>query len=206
MPVTWTGMPPATTSRRGVTISVMRIIAGVAGGRPVSAPPAGTRPTTDRVRESVFAILESRLDLEGARVLDLYAGSGSLALEALSRGASHATLVEADARAAAVIRANAEVVGVVPSITVVRRRVEAFLATTATGAVDIVFLDPPYEVDGDVVDGHIASLVGRGWLAPGAVVVVERGVRSPLTHWPADMEAVTDRRYGDTRVEFALLA
>ena len=80
----------------------MRIIAGAAGGRPVTAPPAGTRPTTDRVRESVFAMLEARRDLDGVRVLDLYAGSGALALEAISRGAGHATLVDSDARAVAV--------------------------------------------------------------------------------------------------------
>ncbi|MEH3154213.1 MAG: 16S rRNA (guanine(966)-N(2))-methyltransferase RsmD [Gordonia paraffinivorans] len=185
----------------------MRIIAGTAGGRLVTAPPAGTRPTTDRVRESVFAMLDTRVDLDGTRVLDLYAGSGALALEAVSRGAAHATLVESDARAVSVIRANARVVGAGPDVvTVVRRRVEAFLQTSPTSGFDLVFCDPPYDLPAETVDGHASLLVANGWLAPRATVVVERSARSPATTWPDGLEADGDRRYGDTRVEFALLA
>ncbi|MGZ8180002.1 16S rRNA (guanine(966)-N(2))-methyltransferase RsmD [Williamsia sp. SKLECPSW1] len=185
----------------------MRIIAGVAGGRLIAAPPAGTRPTTDRVRESVFAMLDSRRDLQGATVLDLYAGSGALGLEALSRGARHATLVDADARAVAVIRANASAIGAgADSVTAVRRRVETFLRSSPAVPVDVVFCDPPYDVPADVVDGHMSVLVAGGWLAPEATVVVERSARSPATTWPAGLCTDGDRRYGDTRVEFALLA
>ncbi len=185
----------------------MRIIAGAAGGRPVTAPPAGTRPTTDRVRESVFAMLEARRDLDGVRVLDLYAGSGALALEAISRGAGHATLVDSDARAVAVIRANARSVGVGPGVvTVVRRTVDAFLQAPPTDRFDLVFCDPPYDLPADVVDDHAARLAANGWLAPRATVVVERSTRSPATTWPDGLDADGDRRYGDTRVEFALLA
>ncbi|MBE7159834.1 MAG: 16S rRNA (guanine(966)-N(2))-methyltransferase RsmD [Williamsia herbipolensis] len=185
----------------------MRIIAGVAGGRLVTAPPAGTRPTTDRVRESLFAMLETRMDLDGVRVLDLYAGSGALALEAVSRGAGHATLVDSDAKAVAVIRANARIVGAGPDVvTVVRRRADAFLQAAAGDPFDLVFCDPPYDLPAEVVDGHAARLVENGWLAPRATVVVERSARSPATTWPDGLYGDGDRRYGDTRVEFALLA
>lgn len=182
----------------------MRIIAGAAGGRLITAPPAGTRPTTDRVRESVFAMLDTRVDLEGTRVLDLYGGSGALGLEAASRGAGHVTVVDSDARAVSVVRANARVVGV--EVTVVRRRVEAFLATSPGVPFDLVFCDPPYDVASAVVDDHAARLVAGGWLADSATVVVERSSRSPATTWPPGLAADGERRYGDTRVEFALLA
>jgi 16S rRNA (guanine966-N2)-methyltransferase len=185
----------------------MRIIAGAAGGRLVTAPPAGTRPTTDRVRESLFAMLETRMDLRGARVLDLYAGSGALALEAVSRGAAHATLVDSDAKAVAVIRANARVVDAGPDVvSVVRRRVTAFLQSAPSDRFDLVFCDPPYDLPAETVDGHAAQLVEKGWLAPRATVVVERSARSPATMWPDGLEPDGDRRHGDTRVEFALLA
>ncbi|GAA2068278.1 16S rRNA (guanine(966)-N(2))-methyltransferase RsmD [Williamsia deligens] len=185
----------------------MRIIAGDAGGRPIAAPPAGTRPTTDRVRESVFAMLEARRDLTALRVLDLYAGSGALALEALSRGAGHATVVDSDGRAVATIRANMRAVGVgTDAVTVVRRRVEAFLDASPAEPVDLVFCDPPYDVASAVVDEHMVRLTDAGRLAPDALVVVERSARSPMTTWPTGLVADGDRRYGDTRVEFALLA
>src|SRR5438067_2074266 len=92
------------TVGRGVPMT--RIVAGIAGGRRLRVPPAGTRPTSDRVREALFNMLAARMDFDGVRVLDLYAGSGALGLEALSRGASHALLVESDRKAAAVVRGN----------------------------------------------------------------------------------------------------
>ncbi|MGJ0121560.1 16S rRNA (guanine(966)-N(2))-methyltransferase RsmD [Williamsia sp. MIQD14] len=184
----------------------MRIIAGSARGRPITAPPAGTRPTSDRVRESVFAMLDARIDLEGTRVLDLYAGSGALGLESLSRGAARAVFVESDARAASTIAANAARCGFAGgSFDVRRRRVETMVAAAADDRFDIVFCDPPYDVDARVVEGHLQALAVHGWCAPDALVVVERSARSPQTTWPSAFGAERSRRYGETRVDLAEL-
>jgi 16S rRNA (guanine966-N2)-methyltransferase len=170
----------------------MRIIAGAAKGRPLVAPPGrDTRPTSDRAREGLFSTLASLVEVDGARVLDLYAGSGAVGLEALSRGAASATLVEADVRAAAVIRRNAEAVAL-PGARVVVDRVERFLAA-ARGTYDVVFLDPPYATSDEIVARVLAAV------APvlAGVVVVERASRSPEPAWPAGLEGVRDRRYGE---------
>jgi 16S rRNA (guanine966-N2)-methyltransferase len=170
----------------------LRIVAGAARGRPLAAPTGrDTRPTSDRAREGLFSTLSSLLDLDGARVLDLYAGSGAVGLEALSRGAAGATLVEADVRAAAVIRRNAEAVGL-PGARVVVDRVERFLAGDR-GTYDVVFLDPPYATADDVVARVLGAVAPR--LA--GVVVVERSVRSPEPAWPEGVGRVRERRYGE---------
>ncbi|MGU3294243.1 16S rRNA (guanine(966)-N(2))-methyltransferase RsmD [Williamsia sp. M5A3_1d] len=185
----------------------MRIIAGSARGRPIVAPPAGTRPTSDRVRESVFAMLDARIDLEGTRVLDLYAGSGALGLESLSRGAVRAVFVEADATAAATIASNAARCGFsAAAVDVRRRRVETMVAATADDRFDVIFCDPPYEVDAEVVEGHLQALADNGWCAPGALVVVERSARSAQTTWPSAFTAERSRRYGETRVDLGGVA
>jgi 16S rRNA (guanine966-N2)-methyltransferase len=173
----------------------MRIIAGAARGRPLAAPPGkGTRPTSDRAREGLFSTLESLRGTawDGARVLDLYAGSGAFGLEALSRGAAAAVLVESDVRAAAVIRRNAEAVGV-PGSRVVVDRVERFLASAGGAAFDVVFLDPPYDVTGEIV----ARVLAAAPLADGGLLVVERSARSPEPEWPEGVERVQERRYGE---------
>lgn len=163
-----------------------RIIAGTHRGRQLAVPPgAVTRPTSDRAREGMFSSLQSLLDLEGAAVLNLYAGSGALGLEALSRGAASATLVESDERALAVLRRNTEALGL-PAV-VVGLEVERFLAGTPE-PYDLVLLDPPYELEID-----LAALVP--WAAD--VVVVERRSRGPQLTWPAGLEAVRSRRYGE---------
>jgi len=163
-----------------------RIIAGTHRGRQLAVPPgAVTRPTSDRAREGMFSSLQSLLDLEGAAVLNLYAGSGALGLEALSRGAASATLVESDERALAVLRRNTETLGL-PAV-VVGLEVERFLAGTPD-PYDLVLLDPPYELEID-----LAALVP--WAAD--VVVVERRSRGPQLTWPAGLEAVRSRRYGE---------
>lgn len=163
-----------------------RIIAGTHRGRQLAVPPgAVTRPTSDRAREGMFSSLQSLLDLEGAAVLNLYAGSGALGLEALSRGAASATLVESDERALAVLRRNTETLGL-PAV-VVGLEVERFLAGTPE-PYDLVLLDPPYELEID-----LAALVP--WAAD--VVVVERRSRGPQLTWPAGLEAVRSRRYGE---------
>ena len=165
-------------------------------------PPRGTRPTTDRVREALFNVLAARLDFDGLRVLDLYAGSGALGLEALSRGAGQVLLVDSDARAAAVINRNVATVGL-PGATVRRGTVAAVLAARPGESVDLVLADPPYDVPATELDGMLASLHANGWVAPGAVVVVERGASAPPLNWPPAWTPWPVRRYGDTRVESA---
>lgn len=178
-----------------------RIVAGAAGGRRLAVPPRGTRPTSDRVREAVFNVLASRLDFDGLRVLDLYAGSGALGLEALSRGAASVQFVESDRRAADVIARNIATVGL-DGATVRRAAVATFLAA-GTGPMDLVFADPPYETPTADVDAVLAALDDNGWVAAGGVVVVERPVSAPMLSWPAGWTAWPDRRYGDTRIEGA---
>lgn len=178
-----------------------RIIAGAARGRRLAVPPRGTRPTSDRVREALFNALQSRLDVDDLAVLDLYAGSGALGFEALSRGASRAALVDADAKAVAVINQNARAVGL-PGATAHRRAVRAFLDLPAE-PFDLVFLDPPYDVPAETVDGDLAALTA-GWLAPGAHVVVERSARTPPAAWPEGFDLDLARDYGETRVEIAV--
>ena len=169
-----------------------RVIAGAAKGRRLAVPPRGTRPTSDRAREGLFNTLATLLDLAGARVLDLYAGSGAVGLEALSRGAHAAVLVEADRGAAAIARRNAEGVNL-SGATVIVRPVAAYLAGDPE-PFDLVFADPPYATP---VDDDLAALA-VGWLAAGAVVVVERSARDVPPAWPGGIETLFTRRYGET--------
>ena len=134
-----------------------RIIGGVAGGRRIAVPPRGTRPTTDRVRESLFNIVTARLDLTGLSVLDLYAGSGALGLEALSRGATSALFVESDRRAAAVHRTQHRHARSARG-NAAARAVAAVLAAGATAPVDLVLADPPYDVDAGEVEAVCSPL------------------------------------------------
>ncbi|MBF6173753.1 16S rRNA (guanine(966)-N(2))-methyltransferase RsmD [Nocardia blacklockiae] len=179
-----------------------RIVAGVVGGRRLRVPPAGTRPTSDRVREALFNALAARMDFEGVRVLDLYAGSGALGLEALSRGAGHALLVESDRKAAAVVRGNIADLGVKGAELRVGA-VGSVLAGVPAAPYDLVFSDPPYAVSGEDVAADLVALVGNGWLREEAIVVVERSTRSPETVWPRGFSVRKARRYGETRIETA---
>jgi 16S rRNA (guanine966-N2)-methyltransferase len=181
-----------------------RIIAGAHGGRRLDAPAGGsTRPTSDRVREAFFSTLETMVDLTGARFTDLYAGSGAVGLEALSRGASHTLLVESDAKAARVIRDNIASLRVGPAARLVAGRVGQVLAAGPDGGpYDVVFADPPYAAGDDEVAEVQRALVEHGWLAPDAVVVFERSTRTavrgaPLT-WVDGITADRSRRYGET--------
>jgi 16S rRNA (guanine(966)-N(2))-methyltransferase RsmD len=183
-------------------VCVTRIIGGVAGGRRIAVPPRGTRPTTDRVRESLFNIVTARLDLTGLAVLDLYAGSGALGLEALSRGAASALLVESDQRTAAVIARNIETLGL-PGATLRRGVVAAVLAGGAPSPVDLVLADPPYEVQTAELEAVVAALGAHGWVRKGAVAVVERAAASALLRWPQGWAGWPERVYGDTRLELA---
>ncbi|MCV7345723.1 16S rRNA (guanine(966)-N(2))-methyltransferase RsmD [Mycolicibacterium rhodesiae] len=179
-----------------------RIVGGSAGGRRLDVPPRGTRPTTDRVREALFNVLAARRDFDGLRVLDLYAGSGALGLEALSRGAASALFVESDSRAAAVIKRNVAALGL-PGATVRRGAVAAVLAAGTDVPVDLVLADPPYEVSSADIEAVLTSLGRHGWVAPGTVVVVERATSSAELSWPTGWTAWDNRRYGDTRIEIA---
>jgi 16S rRNA (guanine966-N2)-methyltransferase len=185
---------------------VARVIAGEAGGRRLAVP-AGrdTRPTSDRAREGLFATITSITgSLAGARVLDLYAGSGAVGLEALSRGAGHVLLVESGARAGRVIRQNIEAIGLAGA-EAVTDRVERVLARGPAGdRYDIVFADPPYALTGAQVSGMLTALVDRGWLAPGALVIVERATRSGPVSWPAGIAADRARRYGEATFWYGL--
>jgi 16S rRNA (guanine966-N2)-methyltransferase len=183
-----------------------RIIAGAAGGSPlISVPGNLTRPTTDRVKEALFSRLDAFNIIAGARVLDLYAGSGSLGVESGSRGADTVDLVEFDAKASAVCQRNADLVNTVAArkvVSVHRSKVESFLERTVDTVLwDLVFLDPPYPLDEPALAAVLAKLVPH--LDEGAVVVVERSSRAPEPTWPEGMERFAEKKYGETRLWFA---
>ena len=154
------------------------------------------------MREALFNVLAARRDFDGLHVLDLFAGSGALGLEALSRGAASAVFVESDSRAAAVISRNISALGLAGA-TVRRGAVAAVLAAAAPRPADLVLADPPYDVPAADVEAMLDLLARNGWVAPEAVVVVERSASSPPVSWPSGWTAWPARRYGDTRVEAA---
>ena len=175
-----------------------RIIAGEARGRRLQVPVGDlTRPTSDRAREGLFSSLQSLGDVDEARVLDLYAGSGALGLEALSRGAASATLVEDDPLALNAIRDNIAKVNL-PGAHVVPMKVEVFLAGDPEPRYDVAFLDPPYDVD---VGSVLVQLLP--WLAEDAVVAVERRTRGPELEWPDGLRPERSRRYGEATLWYA---
>jgi 16S rRNA (guanine966-N2)-methyltransferase len=189
---------------------VTRIIAGSARGRRIAVPPSGVRPTSDRVREALFSSVESKLGpLGGIRLVDLYAGSGAIGLEALSRGASHVLLVEKDRKALEVVKANIVTVGL-PNAVALGTDVTSLTSLTpppsAVAPYDVAFLDPPYDVPDDVVEGVLVGLAGHGWLDDGSLVVVEREKprRGSGFAWPDGYEPGRDKDYGGTRVRTAL--
>ena len=173
-----------------------RVIAGVAGGRRLTVPPVGVRPTGDRAREALFNSLGTLLDLDGARVLDLYAGSGALGLEALSRGAAEVVFVESAPRVLPVLTANLAAVGL-PGGRVVAGSVPAVVASPAPNRFDLVLADPPYATPADDVVDVLRALVRGDWLAPGAVLVGEGSSREQPWEWPTPLTGLRDRRYGE---------
>ncbi|MEU0572085.1 16S rRNA (guanine(966)-N(2))-methyltransferase RsmD [Nonomuraea sp. NPDC005983] len=184
-----------------------RIIAGSAGGRRLTVPPGrGTRPTSDRAREGIFLTLDSLHGLDGARVLDLYAGSGAVGLEALSRGAAHALLVESDQRAVRTIRANVDALGL-PGARVVADKVERVLGRPPEGEpYDIVFADPPYALADEDVTRVLELLRDNGWLAGEALVAFERETRGKSLVWPEGYFEERVRRYGEASVWYGRAA
>jgi 16S rRNA (guanine966-N2)-methyltransferase len=183
-----------------------RIIGGVAGSLKLASPAKSTRPTSDRIRESIFSRLESRGAIEEARALDLYAGTGALALEALSRGAKSAHLVEKDGKAAAVCIQNSNTIqralekqGIEVFVKTINKSVTAFLASDSA-EYDLVFIDPPYEVENEQVEAELEALLPR--LSKGAIVVVERSSRTEELNFPAGYEFEEKKNYGDTDVNW----
>jgi 16S rRNA (guanine966-N2)-methyltransferase len=180
---------------------VTRIIAGLAGGRRLRVPPSGVRPTGDRAREGLFNSLSTLTDLEGSTVLDLYAGSGALGLEALSRGAAQVVFVENGPRVLPVLRANVDAVGL-PGARVVSGSVSTVVAGPPPARFDLVLADPPYATPLPEVLRVLEALVAGRWLAEDAVVVVERSSREAPFEWPTSLRALRDRRYGEAVLRY----
>jgi 16S rRNA (guanine966-N2)-methyltransferase len=182
-------------------MAMTRIVSGYAGSLALQVPKSGTRPTSDRVREAAFSALDARGSVHGARVLDLYAGSGALGLEAASRGASAVTLVERSPAAAQVCRRNAAAVTKAapassrPTVDVRATTAQSYLAG-ASGPFDLVFIDPPYDVDDVELLGVLTGLLPL--LAPDASVCVERSTRTVVPTLPAGLELVRRKDYGET--------
>ena len=177
-----------------------RIIAGAYGGRRIQTPKGdGTRPTSDRVREALFSSLESELGgFDGVRVLDLFAGSGALGLEALSRGAAHAVFVEANTAAAGVVKRNLGDLGA--SGSVVRTKAERWVEDGDRETFDLVFVDPPYAMATAAL-AELVAAVDESFASPAALFVVERATRDPFT-WPAGVEPSRSKKYGETTLWF----
>ncbi len=186
-----------------------RVIAGELGGRRL-ATPAGrdTRPTSDRVREALFSTLDTLTELAGCHFVDLFAGSGAVGIEAASRGAERVLLVESDSRSARVARDNVTALGLGRTVTVSPSPVGSVLPGGPPGGVasDVIFLDPPYAMGEDEITAVLVGLVGHGWLAGEAVVVVERGSRSPEPTWVPGLTAERSRRYGETMLWYGRAA
>jgi 16S rRNA (guanine966-N2)-methyltransferase len=208
----WTGRDALERSKRrwhswGASV---RLIAGSAGGRRLAVAPGGvTRPTTDRVREALFSAITSwvgtsdrpaEATLAGIAFCDLFAGSGAMGLEAASRGANPVVLVEADRRIAALAVRNARELGLL--VKVQTARVEALLQRSTQQSFDILFADPPYDVDSSHLNDVLTAILLGGWIRPHGLVIVERSRRSPRLSWPAAFGRTWVRTYGETVVEF----
>lgn len=179
-----------------------RIIAGTAGSLRLEVPKAGTRPTSDRVREAIFSALESWNLLAESRILDLYAGSGALGLEAASRGANRIVLVEKHPQAAQVAARNAKTIaqafhGVkVPSINVSRSSVQHYLDAAAGEQFDVIMLDPPYDLGEQELTANLTAVAPL--ISADGAVLVERSSRSPEPSWPEGLSRFREKRYGET--------
>ena len=184
-----------------------RIIAGFAGSRELAVPKAGTRPTSDRVREAVFSALEARDAIADARVLDLFAGSGALGLESLSRGAASVVLVEKHPKAADIARKNAELVRSVgkldaSAVQIVANTVSHFLDGLPSGhpTFDLVFIDPPYDLPDDEIDAVLEALAPH--LSEDADVIVERSTRTGNPTPPDGITLDKSKAYGETTIHY----
>ena len=180
-----------------------RIVAGSAKGRTLAVPKSGTRPTSERVREALFSRLDHMNVLDGATVLDLYAGTGALGLEALSRGGAHATLVEKASAAARVASANVRSTGLPARVVTADARtyLSARSGEALAGDIDLVFIDPPYDIAEEDMTTVLSSL--GPWIGPDVLVVVERSTRAPAPTWPDFLVLEDQRTWGETVAYFA---
>jgi 16S rRNA (guanine966-N2)-methyltransferase len=179
---------------------VTRIISGAAGGRSLTVPATGTRPTADRVREAVFSRFDALTTISGSRVLDLYAGSGAVGLEAASRGAASVDLVDNSDKAVRVMTKNTALVSpAVPACTIrVHRSSSAGYVGASANTWDVVFIDPPYDMANDAVVAVLGLLLPR--LSADAVVAIERASRDPEPVWPEGYGVLAPKDYGETRI------
>jgi 16S rRNA (guanine966-N2)-methyltransferase len=192
---------------------VSRIIAGSRRGRRITMPPGDRiRPTTDRVREALFSAMAAwagtaaelaERSLAGLSFADLYAGSGAVGLEAASRGAGPVLLVERDPSTAQLAKGNAQALGL--SVEIATAAVEPMLRRPPVQPFDVVFADPPYELDTSIVSSQLEQLVTSRWVGPGSLIVVERSRRSPDLMWPAAAAKRWNRVYGETILSFGSL-
>jgi 16S rRNA (guanine966-N2)-methyltransferase len=182
----------------------MRIVAGKFRGAQIEAPKGlGTRPTSDRVRQALFNVLEHgapRFDFDSARVLDLFAGSGALGLEALSRGARYCLFIEEDAGARAAIRRNVEALGLTGVTKIWRRDATKLGEAGALQSFQLIFCDPPYGKE--LGERALAEVVNRGWAEQGSIAVLEERADADVA-WPGGCEEIDRRRYGDTQIVIA---
>ncbi|WP_314769686.1 16S rRNA (guanine(966)-N(2))-methyltransferase RsmD [Actinomyces bouchesdurhonensis] len=180
-----------------------RIVAGSAKGRTLAVPKSGTRPTSERVREALFSRLDHMNVLHGATVLDLFTGTGALGLEALSRGAARATLVERASAAARVATANVRATGLPAHVVTADARtyLAARSSDTLEGEVDLVFIDPPYDIAEEDMTEVLSGLAP--WIGPDSLVLVERSTRVPPPSWPTFLVLEDARTWGETVVYFA---
>lgn len=182
-----------------------RIISGFAGSRELKVPKSGTRPTSDRVREAIFSALEARDVIDSARVLDLFAGSGALALEALSRGAHSVTMVEKNAQAGALLRSNADLIRQAGKLDALATRVviasvSAYLGNPVSDIFDIVFIDPPYDLSESEVTHSLELLLPH--LSDDAEIILERSTRTGLPVLPEGLELDKSKAYGETTIHW----
>lgn len=179
-----------------------RIIAGVHKGRTLKVPQSVTRPTSSRVREAIFSSVEHSHDgFDGLNVLDLFAGSGALALEAISRGAAYALMMENDAKAIAAIKENMNALKIRNARVQGGELFNHLNSDQPENAFDVVFADPPYNLADDKVTLMLEALSSRGWLSPDALVVIERDKYSDFM-WPHEYSNISQRSYGDTVVSY----
>jgi len=176
---------------------VTRIVGGAAKGRRLTVASRGTRPTSELAREALFNSLQGMLDVHGARVLDLFAGTGAVGLEALSRGARAVSFVESDRSACKIIKRNIDAVGM-PGAQLHSRQAATYLVSAGVDdPFDLIFADPPYAYPEEHLTALLGTLNMGRWLAPDALVVIERAARGVQPHWPEEITLVKERRYGE---------
>ncbi len=186
----------------------MRIIAGVAKGRTLSSVAGATRPTSDRAREGLFSSLLSEFgDFLGLNFLDLFAGSGAIGLEALSRGASIVHAVEKDESACKTIRNNEELIGKTPGdFHLYSMSAQRFLEMPTTTAYHIIYIDPPYDYSNKELDACLVQLLAGGFIREDAVIAVERAAKADALVWPQGYEVLRERKYGQAVIYYGILA